>query len=338
MEEQILAYREDDVEARRRAQGKQPESDHAELTLKETVDYQYFAWFERHLQRLKYSSARGVIRTVAAGQEGLEAALENSASEGLEKGLLALDASFEYPRYYTAIDFHQHPGGVWTDNLAGFAYEYGRQTTTPLHVDPDDIHLRMAPATPRGDFRRILDWGCGTGKSTFPFAPLHPGAELHGIDLSAPCLKLAYLRSVERGIAVRWAQPNMEQTEFPDGHFDLVHSTFMLHEMPPPAIREAVKEAFRILAPGGWFVNLDFHSPPGGVFGDFIHYGHGRRNNEFFMRSFCEMDFLGFERSVGFETAEMRCFDDGTGLYDRATVPPAWRFPWQLFVARKAEQ
>jgi ubiquinone/menaquinone biosynthesis C-methylase UbiE len=202
-------------------------------------------------------------------------------------------------------------------------------------MDPGAIHELLAVAAPTGDFERILDWGCGTGGSTLPFAKLYPKAELHAIDLAAPCLKLAYMRAAEKGIDVHWSQQGMEHTNFPDEHFDLVHSTFLPHELPRQAMGDIVKEAYRILKPGGWFVNLDFHSPPGGVWGQFIHFGHARRNNEVFMRTFCETDFIGLQKECGFSSAEMRPFDDGTGLVEPDQVPPKWRFPWQLFVAQK---
>jgi len=110
----------------------------------------------------------------------------------------------------------------------------------------------------------------------------------------------------------------------------------MLHEMPKSAIRRMTAEALRILKPGGYFVNLDFHSAPGGAFGKLIHYGHAKRNNEVFMRSFDQLDYLAIQRELGFGLTEMRPFDDGTGLIsDPTTVPTKWRFPWQLFVAQK---
>jgi len=92
---------------------------------------------------------------------------------------------------------------------------------------------------------------------------------------------------------------------------------------------------FRVLAPGGSFVSLDFHSPPGGVFGEFIHFGHARRNNEVFMRSFCETDFLRMLGDLGYRDAQMLPFDDGSGVFEAGDVPPAWRFPSQLFIATK---
>ncbi|MCS6946071.1 MAG: class I SAM-dependent methyltransferase, partial [Steroidobacteraceae bacterium] len=295
----------------------------------------YFAWLEQHLQRFKYSSPRGILATVGAERDRLAAALEDARREGLANGQLRLARDFELPRYYTSVEFHQHPGGVWSDPLAGIAYDFGRRTTMPAHLDPDEIHRRFAAAVPPGPYRRILDLGCGTGRSTLPFAARFPAAELHGIDLSAPCLVRAYERSRAAGIRVYWSQQRAEALDYPEGYFDLVHSTFLLHELPLDALHDITQEVLRVLAPGGLFVNLDFHTPPGGVFGDFIHYGHARRNEEVYMRAFAETDYLALQRALGFARAEMQPFDDGSGVYSRAQAPNAWRFPSQLFVAVK---
>lgn len=249
---------------------------------------------------------------------------------------MRLDPALPLPRYYSSVEFHQHPGGVWSDPLAGIAYDVGRRTTLPAHLDPDEIHRRFTAAVPEGCYRRILDLGCGTGRSTLPFAVRFPQAELYGVDLSAPCLVRAFERSRAAGVQVRWSQQNAEALDFADGQFDLVHSTFLLHELPRTALRRITAEVLRILAPGGRFVSLDFHSPPGCLFGDFIHYGHARRNEEPFMRSFAETDYLAMQREIGFATAQMLPFDDGSGQHVRERAPEAWRFPAQVFVAEKA--
>ncbi len=312
------------------------DADEAERLMRASVRYRYFAWLERHLQRLKYSSPRGIIALVAAEQARLDAALAVTRHEAVASGALRLDPALELPRYYSSVEFHQHPGGVWSDPLAGIAYDIGRRTTLPAHLDPDEIHRLFTAAVPDGTYRRILDLGCGTGRSTLPFAQRYPQAELYGVDLSAPCLVRAVERSRAARVEVRWSQQNAEALDFPDGYFDLVHSTFLLHELPRAALRRITEEVLRVLAPGGRFVSLDFHSPPGGVFGDFIHYGHARRNEEPFMRSFAETDYLAMQREVGFATAQMLPFDDGSGLHVRERAPEAWRFPAQLFVAQKA--
>lgn len=311
------------------------DADAAERRLRGAPDYQVFGWLERNLQRMKYAAPRGILAVVERERTRLEQALDAAAARAEARGRLVLDPALELPGYYRKVEFHQHPGGVWSDPLAGLAYEFGRRTTTPLHVDPFAVHARFAAAVPGGDWRRILDLGCGTGASTLPFAARAPDAELYGIDLAAPCLRVACLRADEAGVDVHWSQQAAEATRFPAASFDLVHSTFLLHEVPTAALARIVTEVFRLLRPGGSFASLDFHSPPGGAWGRFVHYGHARRNNEVFMRAFCETDFLAMLREAGFARAEMRPFDDGTGPVAADEVPQAWRFPWQLFVATK---
>ena len=310
--------------------------DDAERTMRGTSGYQFYGWFERNLQKDKYASPHGILSVVAGQGGALADQLASAAVEGRRSGRLRLDAGFVQPEYYAMTDFHQHPGGVWRDDLAGVAYEIGRQTTTPLNVDPYGMHERFADAVPKGDYHAILDLGCGTGRSTLPFADRYPAAEIHGIDLSAPCLTLAYVNAREKGVAATWSQQSVEGTVYPDESFDLIHSTFLLHELPVKAVTALVVEAVRLLRPGGAFAHVDFHSPPGGTWGQFIHYGHARRNNEVFMRAFCEADFLAMERDAGLIDVAMQCFDDGTGSFGGADVPTAWRFPFQLLTARKA--
>lgn len=310
--------------------------DTAEHKMRELAGYRFFGWFERNLQKEKYASPRGLLAIAERYRPALEADLAAAAADAAAKGLLKLNPALEFPDYYLKTFFHQHPGGVWGDELAGFVYELGRRTTMPLHVDPFAVHDLVADAVPRGDYKDILDLGCGTGRSTLPFAKRYPGARLYGVDLAAPCLKMAALNARDAGVEVRWSQQKGEALEFADGTFDLVHSTFLLHEMPVKAIELVTREVFRVLRPGGVFANLDFHSPPGGTWGQFLHYGHGRRNNEFFMRPFCEFDYLAFQRGIGFAEATMNGFDDGRGPVGAAEVPAEWRFPFQMLVARKA--
>lgn len=314
----------------------QANADEIEAFFSNSARYQFYGWLERNLQHLKYSSPRGILATVARDHEALSNALKKSDHEAHVSGTLRLDPDIKLPRYYSNVEFHQHPGGVWRDELAGVAYDFGRRTTMPAHIDPDEIHQRFTAAVPDADYKRILDLGCGTGRSTIPFAKRFPEAELHGLDLAAPCLRIAAMRSQCECAPVYWWQGDAAATTFASGNFDLIHSTFLLHELPTKALIEVTREVYRLLAPGGYWVSLDFHSPPGGAYAEFIHYGHAFRNNEVFMRSFCETDYLSIQRECGFVDVEMKTFDDGGGIFERDQLPPIWRFPSQLFVARKA--
>lgn len=319
-------------EYKQRTNGVEPKDFHETEKLMEGTLYSFFGWFERHLQRLKYSDKHyGLVAAVNRQRGEILQVLENIQPNEF----LKLNPSIEFPRYYKAVDFHQHPGGVAGDELAGFVYEYGRKTTTPNHIHEDDLHFRLANSVPKGDYKRILDFGCGVGKSTYPFKDLYPNAEVHGCDISAPCLKLAHLRAKETGREIFYSQQNMEATDYPDNYFDLIHTTFIQHEFPLKAVEKITREAFRILKPGGLYVNLDFHSAPGGAFGKLCYFGHSKRNNEVFMRAFHDSDYLGLLKNIGFAEAEMLAFDDGTGFVAKDETPKNWRFPWQLFVSRK---
>jgi ubiquinone/menaquinone biosynthesis C-methylase UbiE len=174
-------------------------------------------------------------------------------------------------------------------------------------------------------------------KSTRPFYARLSEADIQGIDLAAPCLKLAARTAAEAGARnVRFRQADARDTGCADASFDLVTSTMLLHEMPPPAVERTLAEAARVLKPGGKMVHLDFlpqAQPRGDAFARFIHAGHGRRNNEPFMAPLAEMDLARLLERLGFANVEIRAFEeaDGTLAPDYA----GWRFPWTVIIAEK---
>lgn len=297
----------------------------------DTTLYRYFAWLERHLQRFKYSGRYGLQPFHAQSRETLEAAIDPA---GLPDGLLTLDPDMAMPAYYTGVDIHQHPGGVWSDEIAGHVYERGARTTTPIMGGRHhDLHDRLVDQveTRGGQPKRMLDMGCGFGKSTKPFYERFRDTDVVGVDLSAPCLKLAAhdaAASQSRNVAFR--QADATATGLDDQSFDLVTSTMVLHEMPPKVIDAAFDEAKRVLAPGGRMVHLDFHHLPD-PFTRFIHYGHGRRNNEPFMEPWAEIDLPSMLEAKGFRNVEVVPFEEDDGALDPART--SWRFPWTLVVA-----
>jgi ubiquinone/menaquinone biosynthesis C-methylase UbiE len=300
--------------------------------------YQYYAWLERHLQRFKYSGRYGLQAWHAQQRAALVSALD-AAETGGAGSLLELDAKLPLPRYYTSCDIHQHPGGVWGDPIAGLVYERGARTTTPLagqrhkdlHDRLTDMALELCPAP-----SRVLDMACGFGKSTRPFYERCPDASIEAIDLAAPCLRVAAREAARAGAShVRFRQMSATATDYPDRSFDLVTSTMLLHEMPPPVIEETLREARRVLKPGGRMVHLDFLpqvQPGADAFSQFMHYGHGRRNNEPFMEPLAEMDLRETLARLGFHDVEIRPFEEAEGTL--AAGYASWRFPWCVVIAR----
>ncbi|MSQ72218.1 MAG: class I SAM-dependent methyltransferase [Betaproteobacteria bacterium] len=310
--------------------------------LQGSTTYQTYAWLERHLQRFKYAGRYGLQPYHAQQRGALEAALEGAARSGAP---LEVDPDLPMPRYYTSMDIHQHPGGVWSDPVAGYVYERGARSTTPLaggrhadlHQRLTDAALARCPAP-----RRVLDMACGFGKSTRAFCQALPEAQIEAVDLAAPCVKLGAKEAADAGARnVRYRQMNACETDYPGGSFDLVTSTMFLHEMPPPMIEAMLAEAKRVLKPGARMVHLDFLpqvQPQAAAVGDpflrFIHYGHGRRNNEPYMEPLARMDLEAALRRHGFDDIEIRPFEEAEGTL--APDYPKWRFPWTLIAARRA--
>lgn len=292
---------------------------------------QYFGWFERHLQRMKYSGRHGL----APHFSGQRAELAAELQAGLHSGLVELAPEFEQPAYYTAVDIHQHPGGVWSDEVAGYVYERGARTTTPLLREDADLHHRFTREVlaRAADATRLVDLGCGFGKSSRPFYNQSRDLDVTGIELSAPCLKLAARTAAEdQARNVRFRQADAAATGLEGGGYDVVTSTMLLHEMPPSHIERTLHETYRLLAPGGLSIHLDFLTDED-PFGRFIHYGHSERNNEPFMPPLNEMDLEGAHRRAGFESVEIVPFEEMPGTLEPGFS--AWRFPWTMIIARK---
>lgn len=294
--------------------------------LEDSTLYRYFAWCERHMQRLKYSGRYGLVPWFARQRETAEPSLDVAKRA-------ELDPALEMPRYYVNCDIHQHPGGVWSDAVAGLVYERAARTTAPLSGERyADVHDRFTDLVGESGWQpeRILDMGCGFGGSTRPFAEQFPEASIDAIDLAAPCLKVAAARDDGR---TRYRQMDAARTDYPDAHFDLVTSTMLLHEMPPPVVERTVAEAARVLRPGGRMIHLDFYHfrDP---FQRFIHYTHGRRNNEPYMEPFAEMDLPGLLTRLGFKDIRIEPFAEQEGTLAADYSP--WRYPWTVISAERA--
>lgn len=292
--------------------------------------YRYFAWLERHLQSAKYAGRYGLVPYYRHRQEAALGKLDGSDDDPM----LELDPALEMPAYYVATDIHQHPGGVWSQPTAGLVYEHGARTTTPLLGQAHaDLHARFTEQIAAKDEpRRVLDLACGFGKSTLPFARRFPGAQVQGVDLAAPCLRVAaHTANLENLDNVRLSQRNAAETGLDEGGFDLVTSTMFLHEVPTKVLDRVLDECFRLLEPGGRMVHLDFWHVPD-PFARFLHYGHGRRNNEPYMQPLAELDVPRMLSDKGFIGVEIEPFSESDRAASDADV---WRFPWTVISARK---
>jgi ubiquinone/menaquinone biosynthesis C-methylase UbiE len=95
--------------------------------------------------------------------------------------------------------------------------------------------------------RRILDIGCGDGSLVRFFAKT--GAHATGVDISADVLARA--RAAQPVADESFTEARGESLPFPDASFDIAVYFNALHHVPVAVQAKALREAARVLAPGG---------------------------------------------------------------------------------------
>ena len=302
-----------------------PEGQHA------TRVYPWFAWLERESQKQLWRAVADAVNAELPAEEPSSALI----------GELDLDPDFELPEWYTAVDIHVQPNGVWSSDRAARVYELGAKLVMLGENDDYLFHqLLVDTAVPDGNYSRIVDMGCGFGKSTRPFARRWPDADVIGVDLSAPVLRLAQRQASDAGMPIRFLQRDARHTGLDSGSVDVVSGTMLLHELPPEATAAVLAEASRILAPGGVVRFLEFQ-PTGDPVRDLAMVEHGKRNNEPYIPMLFATDVVELCRRAGLVDAQWAAFDErGDGRLSSASWPQRseWHFPWAVLEARKPEE
>eukprot|EP00252_Welwitschia_mirabilis_P009422 TRINITY_DN219_c0_g1_i1.p1 TRINITY_DN219_c0_g1~~TRINITY_DN219_c0_g1_i1.p1 ORF type:complete len:397 (+),score=76.65 TRINITY_DN219_c0_g1_i1:188-1378(+) len=109
----------------------------------------------------------------------------------------------------------------------------------------------------------VLDIGCSVGVSTRFLADKFPFANVTGLDLSPYFLAVAQYKEKkgpQRRKPIKWLHAKGEETGLSCASFDIVSLAYVIHECPEYATKNLLKEAYRILRPGGT-VALTDNSP-----------------------------------------------------------------------------
>lgn len=120
-----------------------------------------------------------------------------------------------------------------------------------LGVPANGLRIRLRHVLPhaRGEFRSILDAGCGPGVFTMELAKRHPGAEVVGVDLDEAAVRRAAMIAERAGIDnCRFRVADVTALPF-EGEFDLVVSVDNLEHVEDDVT--AMRALRRALRPGG---------------------------------------------------------------------------------------
>lgn len=189
----------------------------------------------------------------------------------LEPALRALDAAgparldtrpgFIAPRYWRDVLFHRTDPHWDGHPCMGYIHSelVLRRMVAVSRVDAIyESRRRVLDALPR-DFapRRILELGCGHGPFTVALAERWPYAAVTGCDLSLRALEQARRTANLRGAAWRLWRAAAEDTGLCADEYDLVASYALMHELPRAVLGRVLREARRLLAPGGRLLMVD---------------------------------------------------------------------------------
>lgn len=139
-----------------------------------------------------------------------------------------------------------------------------------LHFPNEAIEDTLLDLAGPGPYRRVVDFGTGTGRMLLLFSPR--ASESEGIDFSHRMLTVARANLEHAGVSnsrVRFG--DVTAAPFEDASADLVIVHQVLHYLDTPG--DAIAEAARVLVPGGKLLIIDF--APHDL--EFLRADHGHR-------------------------------------------------------------
>ena len=147
----------------------------------------------------------------------------------------------------------------WNADPCGSRYlgdraDFEAHTRARYQLEPY-IHEFAGFAGARG--QRVLEVGVGMGADYLEW--LKAGAQVTGVDLSSASLEQARRRCEIAGCASDLRVSDAEHLPFADATFDIVYSYGVMHHSPDTP--QCIREAWRVLKPGGALRIMIYHHP-----------------------------------------------------------------------------
>ena len=261
-------------------------------------------------------------------------------------GRLELNPNLEIPEPIASTEIHRQPGGYFGapgqhELMTGLAYFGALElyrgakgaSNNARKGDTDGAASASAGDAGMGRYildavarrfpglqpKAVLDLGCGPGTDAIAYHKRFPEAEIWGIDLSAPMLKFAHIWAEDGGHRIHYRQADARRTGFDAGSFDLIVSDILFHETWHDIVPDIMREARRLLRPGGVFLNIDvpYQAKRLDIPEQVTNHWQVANNGEPFWTGFADMDMREQLALAGF--AEEEIFADYDPLGKRRT-------------------
>lgn len=190
--------------------------------------------FSRRLKQHPYPLTRAIVQDALRQFESLR---ECAFIESLDKSLKEKKSLHKEPKHQ---DLFNEVWNRYEDN------QYRRYIDRYVH------RLKVNKLAPLIKGRRCIDLGCGNGN--FCFALLEQGAAFAaGIDFGAKSVTFAKAWAKRSGTSGRaeFKVATVYKTGYPQASFDFAIQNGVFHHLDDED--RAIREAARILKPGGWF-------------------------------------------------------------------------------------
>jgi SAM-dependent methyltransferase len=169
------------------------------------------------------------------------------------------------------------------------------------------------------DFPRILDWGCGCGRTTRALKDTVPASEIHGTDIDPEAID--WLRQNYSRFADFRLAPHLPPLPYADGTFDFVFGISIFTHLPEDMQFRWLEELRRISRPGGYVLvttsgetNYRQTRPEiqaamaekGFFYDDLGKYGQSISLPDFYQNTFHSIEYIRREWATHFEIVDIQ--------------------------------
>jgi ubiquinone/menaquinone biosynthesis C-methylase UbiE len=150
---------------------------------------------------------------------------------------------------------------IWKTDSVVRTFLDGVRGGIPLAAEQIDVMLRVIEARGRA-VESFIDLGCGSGTLAASILARYPEARAALVDFSQPMIGEARQHLKAHAARCRFAVADLGSAEWQlsvrdSSPFDVAVSGYAIHHLPDERKRELYREIFELLAPGGFFVNIE---------------------------------------------------------------------------------